>query len=156
MGRILTNYPPKKPLTPKQQRIRDGGFMLNKATKSLWLPILLNRVLNFFIGLYVRLIYVYRTLKAIRRPHLGDIVYYQGKRCELLQGVAAPYWDLWCEKEKIRINAVNEKIFKLQPLWRRFFFSFRFTYRFFMGYWYSIDVNNRGRFIFNGKLWRKK
>jgi hypothetical protein len=110
--------------------------------------------MKFLIGLYVRFVYACRALKQIRKPHLGDIVYYQGRRCELLQGVSAPYWDLWYEKGKLRLNGIHESIFKLQPLWRRFFFSFRFTYRFFMNYWYTIDVQNKGNFIFDGKLWK--
>lgn len=98
------------------------------------------------IGIYVRLIYAYRALKQINRPHLGDIVYYQGERYTLFQGVRAPYWDMVRTEDIYRITAssIHESKFKLQPLWRRFFFSFRFTYRFYMGYWFDIDVRNYG------------
>jgi hypothetical protein len=112
------------------------------------------------IGIYVRLIYAYRALKQINHPHLGDIVTYRGYKYYLNQGVNAPYWDLAGADNPFFESCVYECNFKLQPLWRRFFFSFRFTYRFYMRSWYMIDVNNRGRFIFRpfkgGHLWRKK
>lgn len=101
------------------------------------------------IGLYVRLVYLYRALKQIRQPHLGDKVTYKGQKWFLNQGVCAPYWDLVSFGEEslggmrtICANSVHEGQFKLQPLYRRFWFSFRFTYRFYMQSWYSIDVRN--------------
>lgn len=95
------------------------------------------------ISIYVRLIYAFRALKQIRNPHLGDIVYYQGFKYSLIQGVAAPYWDLFDHKDRIRVNSIHESKFRLQPLWCRFFFSFRFTYRFYMTSWYGIDVRHK-------------
>lgn len=106
------------------------------------------------IGLYVKLVFAFRALKAINSPHLGDVVMYKGKRHVLNQGVNNPYWDLIdLSPDNIAkpIRDVEKQIhvsqFKLQPLYRRFRFSFMFTYKFLMGYWYSIELNNRlGKF----------
>lgn len=107
----------------------------------------MNKFMKILIGLYVRLIYIKRALKQIRKPHLGDVVDYNGERCFLNQGVNAPYWDLiWFDGFESSANvcsSIHESKFKLQPLWRRFFFSLRFTYRFYMGYWYGIDVQKK-------------
>jgi hypothetical protein len=92
------------------------------------------------IGLYVRLIYAYRALQQIKRPHLGDNVTYQGKEYVLIQGVCAPYWDLFDWDERARLSSIHESKFQLQPLWRRLFFSFGFTYRFYIRSWFDIDV----------------
>lgn len=140
--------------------IQSGPYVMhNKACQRLTNPLLLpmvhrlkwsihhsihwdnmNKFMKTIIGLYVRLIYVKRALKQIRRPHLGDIVFYQGKTCQLLQGACSPYWDLWHEEERTRINSVHEGQFQMQPLYHRFWFSFRFTYRFYMRSWHTIDV----------------
>ena len=105
--------------------------------------------MKLLIKFYVKLIYAIRAIKNIGRPKLGDIVTYKGERYVLIQGVADPLWDLF-NREKGRINYVPKDQFELQPLYKRFWFSFTFTYRFFMGYWYMIDVNNNGKFTFKG------
>lgn len=150
MGKILTNYPPKKPLTEKEKRQRDGGQMISRATKSIWLSIALFRIHKAFAGVFVRLVYAMRALKQIRQPHLGDIVYYQGTRYFLIQGVRAPYWDLFDAKYNLRMDSIHYSKFRLQSLWRRFFFSFWFTYRFYMRNWFDIDV----QYILSGKRWK--
>lgn len=94
------------------------------------------------IGIYVRMIYAYRALKAIRQPHLGDKVYFRGRWHFLNQGVNAPYWDLWQPCTRTMEHSIPESKFELQPLYRRFWFSFRFTYRFYMRSWFQIDVKN--------------
>ena len=99
--------------------------------------------------LRIKLIYVIRALRAINRPHLGDKVIYDGIECILIQGVASPYWDMIpLTKEnlslnrRVRFNRIHEKDFKLEPIWKRFGFSFRHTYRFYMRNWFDIDLRN--------------
>jgi hypothetical protein len=98
-------------------------------------------------GFLVRLKYIYRALKEINSPHLGDVVTYKNTPCFLIQGVRAPYWDLMPLSEmdkrnhRTRWNDVHEQHFKLDPIYKRFWFSFRFTYDFYMRSWYSIDIN---------------
>jgi hypothetical protein len=150
MGKILTNYPPKKPLTEKEKRQRDGGQMISGATKSIWFAITIFRIRKAYACVCVRLVYIFRALKQINQPHLGDVAYYQGFKYHLIQGVAAPYWDLFDMKARIRVNSIHVSKFRLQPLWRRFFFSFRFTYRFYIRYWFDIDV----RYVQAGKRWK--
>lgn len=94
--------------------------------------------------------YAYRALNAIKQPHLGDIVMYKGKKHQLIQGVNNPYWNLIdlspenMGKSKRDIEKdVHVSQFKLQPLYKRFRFLFMFTYKFLMGYWFSIEVNKR-------------
>jgi hypothetical protein len=100
-------------------------------------------------GLIVKMIYASRALKAINRPHLGDVVTYKKVPCFLIQGVSAPYWDLLPLSEmdkqnrRTRWNDVHESLFKLDPLYLRFKSSFMFTYDFYMKNWYSIDLWNR-------------
>lgn len=98
--------------------------------------------MKIIICIYVRLIYAIRALQQINRPHLGDIVTYKGEKYQLYQGVRAPYWDMVRIEGIYRITAssIHESKFQMQPLYRRFWFSFRFTYRFYMGSWYGIDV----------------
>lgn len=36
MGRILTNYPPKMPLTAEQKRKKESERLLKAATKFMW------------------------------------------------------------------------------------------------------------------------
>lgn len=112
-------------------------------------------ILKFFVGLYVRAIYCYRALRDINRLKIGDVVMYSGYRWVAIQGVADPFWNIMrCDGDppvKGDMVRVHKCYLKLQPLWRRFRFSFMHTYRFYMGNWYQIDVQNRGRFMFTGK-----
>lgn len=106
--------------------------------------------MKIIIGIYVRLIYAYWALKCIRQPHLGDKVFYWRRWHFLTQGVNKPYWDLWQPATRTMEHSIHESKFKLQPLYRRFWFSFKYTYRFYMQSWYRIDVMNRGKFRFKG------
>lgn len=112
-------------------------------------------------ALVVRLMYVMYALKNINKPHLGDVVTYKGLQCMLIQGVQNPFWDLWYEgtpiairdvdqvlgddETKERLNHIHKDDFKLQPLWKRFKFSFLSSYEFQMSNWYSIDVQKSGK-----------
>lgn len=100
-------------------------------------------------GIIIRLKYAIIALRLINRPHLGDIVFYNGERCGLIQGVRSPYWDLMplseenMARDKREIyKDVHETSFSLRPIYRRFLFSFRFTYQFMMTNWYKIELQN--------------
>jgi hypothetical protein len=107
-----------------------------------------NPIVKHFKGLLIKLKYAYRALKAINRPHLGDVVIYKNVPCFLIQGVRAPYWDLLPLSEmdkqnsRTRWNGVHEDLFQLEPLHKRFKQSFMFTYDFYMKNWYQIEINN--------------
>ncbi len=107
----------------------------------------------------VKLQYAMIALKAIRNPHLGDKVIYDGIECFLIQGVNSPKWDLLPNTKenmdlnhRVRFNGVHEDEFQLQPLWKRFRFSFMHTYTFYMRNWYQIDVNKTGKISFMVRL----
>jgi hypothetical protein len=87
------------------------------------------------------------ALRCIKRPHLGDTVTYFGTYYILLQGCQAPYWDL-LDKHRNRLNRIHEDNFRLQPLWKRFRFSFMFIYKFYMSNWYSIDIRRTGKLCY--------
>ena len=101
--------------------------------------------------MYVKTQYVKMALRKINKPKLGDTVYYNGIECSLIQGVANPFWDLLpltkenLDKPKRDIyKRVHFNDFKMQPLHKRFKFSFLSTYNFLMGNWYSIDIRKTG------------
>jgi len=97
-------------------------------------------------GFVIKLKYAWFAIRQINRPHLGDIVIYKKTECFLIQGVMSPYWDLLPINEMVKQNQrtiwkhVHESDFKLEPIWKRFKKSFLFTYNFYMGYWYTIDL----------------
>lgn len=107
---------------------------------------------NFFIGLYVRATYCRRAIRDISKLKLGDSVSYDGNEWFTYQGVADPYWKITrlSEHGNRLVLSIHKDHLQMQPLWRRFSFSFMSTYRFFMSNWYQIDVKNKGRFIFKG------
>lgn len=102
------------------------------------------------VGLYVRLIYAKRSIKAINQPKIGDVVTYMGQQCRLIQGVNNPYWNLLplneenlAKSRRDIIEYVHRTDFKLQPFYKRALWAFKSRYSFFMTYWYTIDVNKR-------------
>lgn len=112
--------------------------------------------MKLFRKFEVKIRYAIYALKQINRPHLGDIVVYEGKEHALIQGMNSPMWDLMCldkenlkrPKRKIEKN-VHEANFKLQPLYKRFVYSFMFSYKFQMNSWYLIDINKKGKISYN-------
>jgi len=99
----------------------------------------------------VRTKYINYALKNINKPKLGSTVYYNGVECSLIQGVSNPYWKLMpltkenLDKPKRDVHKrVHVSEFEMQPLYKRFRFSFMTTYKFLMGYWYSIDISQKG------------
>ena len=95
--------------------------------------------------------YAKTALMKINEPKLGDTVKYKGLECSLIQGVSNPYWDLLplaienLNKSKRDIyRNVHLSEFELQPLRKRFKFSFMSTYGFLMRSWYDIDIRKNG------------
>ncbi|MFW6225353.1 MAG: hypothetical protein ACOC3V_00175 [bacterium] len=102
--------------------------------------------------IYVKLQYTKIALLKINNPHLGDVVIYNNTKCLLIQGVSKPYWNLLpLTKENLEKSTretfkhVHENKFKLKPMYKRFISSFNFTYKFYMSYWYDIDINKSGK-----------
>jgi hypothetical protein len=95
----------------------------------------------------VKMCYVLWALKRINKPKIGEIVYHKGRVGVLLQGVKAPYWDIYfSEGNELNnftiVKHIHENDFRLKPLWRRFKTSFETSYNFQIGYWYTIDIYN--------------
>lgn len=110
---------------------------------------------KFIRSMSVKLQYALVALRKINMPHIGDLVDYNGEQCTLIQGVAKPRWDLLpmdkvnLDRPKRKIyNHVCESQFVMKPLYKRFGFSFMSTYKFYMDYWYSIDMCKSGRISF--------
>lgn len=103
----------------------------------------------------VKLQYARVAFDKINMPHIGDLVVHKGIECTLIQGVKKPLWDLLpmtkenlAKETRDTFDGVHENDFKLQPLRKRFKFSFMSTYRFYMQNWYSIDMRQKGGIAF--------
>jgi len=103
----------------------------------------------------VRIRYIIYALKTIGNPHLMEKVTYKGEKCSLIQGVNNPYWDLLplspenlAKDHRYIYHNIHISEFKLQPFIKRFWFVFKSSYRFAMGYWYSIDIQRNGKCMF--------
>ena len=101
-------------------------------------------------SILVKARYVRVSLKEMRKPHLGDVVTYQGERCSLIQGRNAPRWNLLpmtkenLDRSKREVyREIHERDFKLDPLYKRGWWAFGTMYRFLMSNWYHIDCRNR-------------
>lgn len=108
-------------------------------------------ITKFFIGLYVRATYCRRALRDINKLKIADLVKYDGAWWHTYQGVSDPFWKIvtWTGETQ-QTKTIHKQDLKMQPLWKRFFFSFNHTYRFYMSNWYQIDVAWRGRFMYRG------
>lgn len=102
-----------------------------------------------FVSLYVRAIYAYRAICRINSIKLGDDVWYNGGRFNVINGAGAPYYKI---TDGNHIAHVHKRLLTLDKLKYRFKFSFLSEYNFFMDYWFKIDVANRGKFMFRGNL----
>lgn len=60
---------------------------------------------------------VFSTFK--RNPHIGDIVYYNDKKCILIRETDDSYWDLKNVSNEKIYKGVYKKSFKMLPLWKR-------------------------------------
>lgn len=88
--------------------------------------------------IYYWLLIVWLALRWVRRLNLGDVVVHEGSRWTLIQGVCAPFWDLY--DGTTRKPRVHEREFRkvggVRAAWR----SFRSGYRFYMRSWFDIWV----------------
>lgn len=103
-------------------------------------------------GLYCKYQYIKIALRDINKPKLGDIVYYNNIKCSLIQGAQDPYWDLMplteenlSKQKRDRYSRVYISDFKMESFYKRFKFSFMFTYNFYMEFWYSMDIRKVGK-----------
>lgn len=103
---------------------------------------------KFFYGAIQATKYAWYSLNAVPSPKLGEVVFYKGERCILIQGVQNPYWDLLptrkgnMDKPKRDVyKNVHVEDFELQPLWERFGFSFMSRYRWYMTNHFDSAVN---------------
>lgn len=83
------------------------------------------------------------SLTRINKPHLGDIVIYNGSEYCLIQGVSDPRWDLLEMSTSNRINGVNKKHFKLKKFFKGRFERILSSYDFQMKNWFRIDINKK-------------
>lgn len=114
--------------------------------------------MKLFRSLYIKTQYLKIAIKNIYKPKLGDIVRYNNEQCMLIQGVAAPLWDLMPiseenlnKEERVVYRKISEDDFKLKKTLKRLVFSLKSTYKFYMGYWYVIDLNKTGKISFHVK-----
>jgi hypothetical protein len=103
--------------------------------------------------LIVKIAYVIYALKSINRLHIGDIVFYQGKECMLIQGVADPRWDLLpLDKENMDkslrtvFKNIHKSEFKTAKNAKVYWERFKSNYQFKMGNWFLIDTYQKSLF----------
>lgn len=101
----------------------------------------------------VRINYAMWALKRMPTPHLGDVVMYKNEKCSLIQGVNNPYWNLLpLNNENLSkdIREIHKHVhvseFKLEKTFKRNWWAFKSSYKFKMGYWYSIDTYGKKLF----------
>lgn len=92
--------------------------------------------------------YAKRALIKINDLKLGDVVYYKGCRYLAIDGAADPFWSI--HNGQGRRDYIHKSELKMEPLIKRFWFSFKSTFKYYMGYWYQIDVAKNGKFMFKG------
>lgn len=109
--------------------------------------------MKFLRRIEVKLNYAIWALKRINKPHLGDVVMYKNEKCSLIQGVSDPYWNLLpLNKENLAKSKrdiykhIHVSEFKLEKSFRRYWWAFKTSYKFKMGYWFRIDTWNRKLF----------
>lgn len=90
------------------------------------------------IRLYWWLRIIWYSARWIFQCNLGDRVAYRGKIWILSQGVCAPTWTLRCDDESAQVSECN--FYKIRSL-SNYLHSFRTGYRFYMGNWYKIWLN---------------
>lgn len=93
--------------------------------------------------------YIIYAFKRIPKPHIGDVVKYNGINCMLIQGVANPYWDLLPMTQENMgrdtreiYRRVHVTKFHLDKSLKRKIWAFKASMKFKMQNWYSIDVRN--------------
>lgn len=85
-------------------------------------------------------LYVVRlSLRWVPRLHIGRMVWWQGEKWMLIQGVCAPAWDL--VRGEVRKDHVHEREFHAVQNPAAWWRAFRSGYGFYMQNWYGIWVN---------------
>ena len=99
------------------------------------------------IKIYVRLVYLVRAIKCANRVHLGEIVTINKVDYFLNNGVkrkeGKTLWDCLSTHsvEHCACVEATQSEMKRKPF--AWIGSIKHTYKFFMSYWYGIDVMNR-------------
>jgi hypothetical protein len=96
------------------------------------------RLLLPFKAVYWRLRIVHLSLRWVRKFNLGDRVVYRGEEWTLIQGHSAPTWEL---HRGDGFAKAHEREFRKVRALSNYLGSFRSGYRFYMGYWYAIWMN---------------
>lgn len=94
----------------------------------------MKKVLSIYWKIRIMMFSVMRA----RDLHLGDTVYYQDAKWTLVQGVCQPRWTL-SGSDGTRIDALESEF--RAPFRENAIKRVRSSYRFYMGYWHSIWVN---------------
>ena len=104
--------------------------------------------------LYWKLKVILLSLRWVTKLNLGDYVWYNNKKCMLVQGVCSPSWDLMYKDE--RINYIHESNFKKVKSISNYWHSFNSGYRFYMSNWCDIWVNEGIKpWMLGCKIWGK-
>jgi len=129
--------------------------------KYSWMP-LKEYYKTWFIGFPLRFQHFYISLENANGIHLMDDVIYQGKKCFVNNGIrydenGKRLWDI-LEKEWNPDGTRNHYLAKDYELtkvknWRTFKNSCLSHYRWYMTYWYQIQVRELMENRKNGKLY---
>jgi len=82
---------------------------------------------------------IIKSFHGIFCLNIGDYVKYNGEIYELRQGTCRPKWEMQNIISNVRISCYEKDFNKLITL-RNILHGFKFTYRFYMGYWFDIMV----------------
>lgn len=91
------------------------------------------------VGLAVAFRYAWRRTW---RVGLGDVVISKGRRLQIINGVTAPSWDVIDIDTREALRCHERDMRKERTPWN-YLGSFRNGWRFWMGYWFAIDVGKR-------------
>jgi hypothetical protein len=109
------------------------------------------KISKFFRKIEVRILYLIFSFKRINKPHIGDLVIFNGFECHLVQGASDPYWSLVSlSKEGTRFDMIHRNKFRLSYKPKDLFYRLKYDYDFLMSYWYKIDINRSGGISYSG------
>lgn len=100
-----------------------------------------------FWGLMLRTKALVLSFRCYKGIHLMDAVIYQGKRYFVNNGVSAPMWDIcemeWNKDRKRESIRVHEDLLRKEITWRNIKNGLFSHYRWYMSYWYEIDLKKK-------------
>lgn len=82
--------------------------------------------------------FLWLGIKSIFQLNLGDTVLYNGRKCNLTQGVYNPKWHMHDIETGERFEFVHRDDFKKVVSLSNIFWDIKHMYRFYMNYWYDI------------------